>query len=81
MDEDLRIPIGIMFVLLGGLLLVFGLVSNPHIYEKSLGINVNLWWGAVILALGAFMLLLALRPRKRQRPVDPPSLRERTEQD
>ena len=33
-------------------------------YERSLGININLGWGVVLLAFGAIMLLLALRGRK-----------------
>jgi len=31
-------------------------------YERSLGINVNLWWGIVLLLFGATMLWLA-RPK------------------
>ena len=53
---DLRLPIGLLFSLLGVLLLGFGAASDPAIYQISLGINVNLWWGLVMLAFGAFML-------------------------
>jgi hypothetical protein len=60
---DLRLPIGILFTLLGLLLAVFGLVTPAEIYQRSLGINVNLAWGLVILAFGALMLFVALRAR------------------
>jgi hypothetical protein len=62
---DIRIPIGLMFGLIGAVLTVFGLVSDPRIYERSLGINVNLGWGCVLLAFSAFMLTMAWRARRR----------------
>ncbi len=61
MNFDLRFPIGIMFSLFGAMLVIFGLASKPEVYERSLKINVNLWWGLVLLVFGAFMLLLAWR--------------------
>ncbi len=64
MNLDVRLPIGLMFSVFGVLLAVFGLVSDPQIYaEHSLGINVNLDWGIVLLLFGATMLALALRAR------------------
>jgi hypothetical protein len=62
---DIRTPIGFLFSLLGALLVVYGLVSSPAIYARSLGINVNLWWGLVLLAFGAVMLTLARRAARR----------------
>jgi magnesium-transporting ATPase (P-type) len=57
---DIRIPIGLMFSILGAILVVFGRFSDPHIYEvHSFGKNVNLAWGCVLLAFGIFMLILA----------------------
>jgi hypothetical protein len=56
MSLDLRVPIGLLFGSLGVLLVVYGLFSDPAIYQVSLGINVNLWWGVVLLLFGAFML-------------------------
>ena len=41
MKLDLRLPIGLMFSIIGALLVVFGLVSDAAIYQRSLGINVN----------------------------------------
>ncbi len=60
---DIRIPIGLMFSILGAILAVFGIVSwytNRTIYVvHSFKINVNLAWGCVLLAFGIFMLILA----------------------
>ena len=56
MSLDLRVPIGLLFGALGVLLTVFGLFSDPAIYQVSLGINVNLWWGVVLMLFGGFML-------------------------
>lgn len=63
MGLDIRIPIGSLFALLGALLGGYGIFSSPAIYRKSLGINVNLWWGAVLLAFGLAMLALAYKPQ------------------
>ena len=47
------------------MLSVYGIVSDPAIYARSLSINVNLDWGLVLLAFGAFMLALAIRARQK----------------
>ncbi|HEV2751853.1 MAG TPA: hypothetical protein VGV12_15130 [Gemmatimonadales bacterium] len=63
MKLDLRLPIGLLFTIYGGIFVVFGLTSDKAIYARSLGINVNLWWGLVLLVFGAGMLGLALRAK------------------
>jgi hypothetical protein len=65
MKLDLRLPIGLMFSIIGALLTVFGLASDPAIYQRSLGINVNLWWGLVLVAFGLVMLWLVRRDTAR----------------
>ncbi len=65
MKLDVRWPIGGMFSMFGAILVVYGIVSSPAIYEKSLGINVNLWWGLVLLVFGLVMLVLAYRAHRR----------------
>ena len=67
MSLDIRIPIGLMFSIIGLVLVVFGLVSDPNIYARSLGINVNLIWGCVLALFGAFMLTMAVRARRREK--------------
>jgi len=61
MKLDLRLPIGLMFTIVGAILTWYGLASDPAIYERSLGIDVNLWWGLVVLAFGLGMLGFAIR--------------------
>ena len=61
MGLDLRWPIGFMFTLIGAILAITGLAtnSNAEMYKRSLGINIDLWWGLVLLAFGVFMLIMA----------------------
>jgi multisubunit Na+/H+ antiporter MnhG subunit len=66
MNFDLRLPLGLMFTLFGILLTGYGLVSAPDIYKKSLGLNINLGWGLVMLTFGVAMLVLAWRGRAAQ---------------
>jgi hypothetical protein len=68
MNFDLRLPIGIMFSVFGLILTVFGAVSDKAIYERSLGMNINLGWGIVLLVFGLFMLFLALKGGKKSGP-------------
>ena len=67
MKLDLRLPIGLMFSIFGVLLLSFGVISDAAIYQRSLGINVNLWWGVVLLIFGLVMLGFALKARRAER--------------
>jgi hypothetical protein len=62
MGLDLRWPIGLMFFLVGVLLVIEGLLTGPS--EKSLGINIDLWWGIVLTVFGSLMLLGAMSGRK-----------------
>jgi len=66
MKFDLRLPIGLLFSFYGLLLVIFGACSDPKNYDRSLHINVNLWWGIVLLVFGLGMLVLALRGRARK---------------
>jgi hypothetical protein len=59
MNVDLRFPLGLLFVVFGGLLTLFGLLTDRATYERSLFINVNLWWGLVMLLFGGLMFFAA----------------------
>jgi protein-S-isoprenylcysteine O-methyltransferase Ste14 len=61
MGLDLRLPIGALFTALGLVLVVYGVISDASIYARSLGINVNLAWGCVLLAFGLAMLVASWR--------------------
>jgi len=65
MGLDIRWPIGLMFSLVGAIMVIYGLItaSDAEIYKRSLGINVNLIWGLVLLVFGAAMLTMAWRAK------------------
>jgi hypothetical protein len=66
MGLDIRWPIGIMFTLISLLLIIDGAITGPS--DKALGININLWWGNVLLVFGLLMLLGAVRGSKKNPP-------------
>ena len=62
MHLDVRIPLGLLFLLLGLILVGYGLTSDPAIYvQHSLGQNVNVFWVTIFALFGAAMLLLTRR--------------------
>jgi len=63
---DIRIPIGLMFSIIGLIITILGLftLSDSAMYQKSLGVNVNIIMGAVMLVFGIVMLFLAYRKKK-----------------
>lgn len=61
MNIDIRTPVGLMFAAIGLILVASGLLSDAAMFERSLGVNVNLWWGLVMTGFGAAMLWLARR--------------------
>jgi H+/Cl- antiporter ClcA len=68
MGLDIKIPIGLMFTILGIILTILGIVTNgdPELYAKSLGHNINLWSGLFMIAFGLFMLLTSTLVRKKK---------------
>ncbi len=63
MGFDIRLPIGLMFSVFGLLVAGYGAATRgSEMYLRhSLGIDINLWWGIVMIAFGGIMLLLARR--------------------
>jgi hypothetical protein len=67
MGFDIRMPIGYLFTIYGAILVVFGILNaNSDMYKRSLGINIDLWWGAILLIFG---LIMAFAARKPQTPI------------
>ena len=62
---DLRLPIGVLFLLLGAILAVFGVLTRADtvMYAQSGGINITLAWGAAMLLFGGIMTTLAVTSR------------------
>jgi hypothetical protein len=63
MQLDVRLPMGLMFAIIGLILTAFGLItwSDQELYKPSLGYNVNFWWGLFLAAFGGVMLYLSRR--------------------
>jgi uncharacterized membrane protein HdeD (DUF308 family) len=63
---DIRIPIGLMFTIIGIIISIMGIVtmSDTDMYQKSLGVNVNIFMGALMLVFGIIMLVFAFRKKK-----------------
>lgn len=61
MGLDIRVPIGMLFLILGLLLIAYGIISDPAIYARSLGININIWWGLCLTLFGAGMFFFGRR--------------------
>ena len=63
---DIRIPIGLLFAILGLILFAFGLYSmnDAELYARSLGKNINLWTGSAMLLFGGLMLIITIKKKK-----------------
>ena len=68
MGLDIRLPIGGMFATVGLLLVIYGLATggDAPMYERALGVNINLWWGIAMFVFGLVMLALGRRGAKAQ---------------
>jgi hypothetical protein len=74
MRLDLRIPMGLMFTIVGAILAVFGLVTHDStIYARSAHMDINLVWGCVMLAFGLIMFLMGRRADRQPKelPLEP----------
>jgi len=68
MGLDIRLPIGLLFALVGAVLVAFGILGSPDLYQRSLGYNVNLWWGLVLLVFGLLFLYYGRRGTSAMHP-------------
>jgi hypothetical protein len=64
MGLDIRLPIGLLFSIFGVLLIGYGVLGDESIYARSLDVNINLWWGIVMLGFGLVMFVLGKRGTK-----------------
>ena len=72
MGLDIRVPLGLIFLITGGIMTVYGLFTRgSEIYARSMGINLNLIWGVVMLVFGAVMFFVGRRQRWQDDPVSP----------
>jgi uncharacterized protein YhhL (DUF1145 family) len=63
MGVDIKLPIGLMFTILGVILTIHGAITsaNTELYDRSLNININLWIGLIMLIFGISMLAFSKR--------------------
>jgi hypothetical protein len=61
MGLDIRLPIGGLFAVIGILLTGYGVLADKAIYQASLGVNVNLRWGLMMLVFGLIMAAFGQR--------------------
>ena len=72
MGLDIRVPLGLIFLITGGIMTVYGLFTRgSEIYARSMGINLNLGWGLVMVLFGAVMFFVGRRQRWQDDPVSP----------
>jgi hypothetical protein len=60
---DLKLPIGWLLSAYGVLLTVYGLLTKKEMYAISLGYNLNLVWGILMIVIGGGFLLTAFIKR------------------
>lgn len=62
---DIRYPIGLLFSVIGAMLLAEGVFGSVAPAAAAGNLNVDAWWGLVMLAFGAGMLIFARRRGRR----------------
>jgi hypothetical protein len=73
MGLDIRIPLGLIFLILGGIMAIFGLFTHGDttLYARSLNIDLNLTWGSIMFVFGAIMFFVGRRQKWQNDPVNP----------
>jgi len=60
---DVRLPLGLLFLGIGLLVALQGLISGPS--PAAAGLNIDLIWGVAMAVFGALVLILARLSRRR----------------
>ena len=73
MGLDIRIPLGLIFLITGGIMAAYGLFTrgDAGLYARSLGVNLNLTWGLLMFLFGLVMFLVGRRQKWQDDPVNP----------
>lgn len=72
MHTDIRLPIGLLFSIIGVIITIFGFMTKgAEIYKHSLGININIYSGICLLIFGGLMLVMALKAQSKPKTEGP----------
>ena len=72
MGLDIRVPLGLIFLIIGGIMSVYGFITRgSDLYARSLGVNLNLTWGLLMFAFGLVMFVVGKRQKWEDDPVTP----------
>ena len=72
MGLDIRIPLGLIFLITGAMMAIYGLATRGStIYARSMDININLLWGGLMFVFGLVMYLVGRRQRWQDEPGSP----------
>ena len=66
MGLDIRVPLGLVFLIIGGIMGIFGIFTHADtaLYAKSLGMNINLDWGGIMFVFGAIKYFFGTRKKQ-----------------
>lgn len=58
MGLDIRVPLGLLFLILGAIMALYGILTrNSTMYVSSMGVNLNMVWGSVMLLVGIVLFV------------------------
>lgn len=66
MDLDIRWPIGLLFSAMGAALAIYGVFFTSAQKVWRAWLDLDLWWGAVMLIFGLAMIWSASRASRRE---------------
>lgn len=65
MGLDIRIPLGLIFLIIGAVMATYGLATRGSIiYLISMGVNLNVLWGSIMIVFGSAVLIAERRDRR-----------------
>ena len=65
-ELDIRWPIGLLFLIIGLFVGTYGALFASQPQMNPLGLNLDLWWGLVMLLFGLWMVWGARRASRKQ---------------
>ena len=72
MGLDIRVPLGLIFLITGGIISLYGFFTRGSaMYDKSMGVNLNLTWGLLMFVFGVIMFVVGRRQKWQDDPVTP----------